>query len=99
MCGGPAQRDPFTIPTCAGAVRNAPDSSVETANHERLLAAKEGPGHCYAGGKELNMPAAGSRTTRNGGVKSSSTGGNNQSKGRSEEEVDGRPETPVTQEA
>ncbi|KAJ1173041.1 hypothetical protein NDU88_004883 [Pleurodeles waltl] len=77
-CDGPAQRDPFTIPTCAGAVSNAPDSPIETVNHKRLPAAKEVPGRCYAGGKELKMPAAGSREARNGGVESSSVDGNNQ---------------------
>ncbi|KAJ1123381.1 hypothetical protein NDU88_001851 [Pleurodeles waltl] len=96
-CDGPAQRDPFTIPTCAGAVRNAPGSPVETANQERLPAAKEGPGRCCAGGNELQMPAAGSRTACNRGVKSSSAGrggGKNQRKARGVEEADQRPQRP-----
>ncbi|KAJ1209416.1 hypothetical protein NDU88_004794 [Pleurodeles waltl] len=81
---------------------NAPGPHVKAANQEFLLAAKEGPGSCCMGRSELKMPAAGSREARNGGVRSSTAGregGDNKRKARGEEEADGGPETPATQEA
>ncbi|KAJ1163294.1 hypothetical protein NDU88_003754 [Pleurodeles waltl] len=100
-CDGLAQCDPFTNPTCAGAVVNTPVPHAEAAKQESLPAAEEEPGSCCAGRREGKKLAVGRRASRTGGVRSSSAEreGVEKRKSRGEEESNGGPKTPASQEA
>ncbi|KAJ1207876.1 hypothetical protein NDU88_003266 [Pleurodeles waltl] len=96
LCDGPAQCDPFTNPTCEYPIPNA-----EATNQESLLAAEEEPGSCCAGRREGKKLAVGRRASHIGGMRSSSVEreGGDKRKSRGEEESNGGPKTPASQEA